>query len=69
MYFISEHFPRLIEVNSDGKNGIAPPFDPEFGARGMFRINNEKIQVSYGRGLNVLDYDLETGTHNFAVFV
>ena len=35
----------------------------------MFRINNEKIQVSYNRGMNVLDYDPETGTSNFAVYL
>ena len=67
LFPISEHFPRLIEVNSEGKNGIDPSFDPEFSTRGMFRINNEKIQVSYNRGMSVLDYDLETGTSSFAV--
>ena len=67
MYFISDHFPRLIEVNSDGKNGNVPSFDPDFGTRGMFRVNNKKIQVSRGRGINVLDYDPKTGNHNFAV--
>ena len=66
--FISDHFPLLIEVYSDGYDEGNPVFRPEFNANGMFVINSEKTEVTYATGLNVLDYDPATGRHNFEVF-
>ena len=70
MRSVSEYFPRLIEVYSDGLDQRGPgmfAFRPEFTTNGMFVINSEKIDVAHERGINVLDYDPLTGNHNFKV--
>ena len=64
------HFPRLIEVYSDGKDvdqkGVGS-YRPDFTTNGMFVINSEKLNINYRRGMNVLSYDPLTGNHNFEV--
>ena len=66
-FFFSEHFPRLIEVYSDGKNKPQPHFAQEFITKGIFVINSHKISVSRGRGMNVLNYDTVSGNFTFEV--
>ena len=62
----------MIEVYSDGLDvdqyGTGT-FRPEFTTNGMFVINSEKINVTYGRRMNVLSYDPLTGSHHFEVFM
>ena len=67
MCSITDNFPRLIEVCSDGKDGGSPLYRQEFTANGMFVINSQKIEMAHSIGLNVLDYDPATGNHNFEV--
>ena len=67
MFLLSEHFPRLIEVYSDGKDEPQPHFAQEFITKGMFVINSQKIPVSRGRGINFLNYDPVSGNHTFEV--
>ena len=67
MFLLSEHFPRLIEVYSDGKNEPLPHFAQEFITNGNFFINSQKVSVTRGRGMNVLNYDPVSGNYTFAV--
>ena len=52
-----------LHVSENNGTGL----DHDFDADGMFVINDEIINVTYGRGLNVLVYNVDNGRYIFQV--